>query len=268
MLAGEAPFDIIAPDYDFRFSKSLIGEQQRGSTRQWLLQFLNDKESLNILEINCGTGDDALWLASLGHFVTATDQSQRMIEQANRKIYHCSHPHKVRFVLCDFRELDSIFHEKEYDLIFSNFSGLNCVSPAELEQIADNLSSLLKPSGHLAAVIFGKYCIWETIYFLAKGKLKNAFQRWRRKPVMIKLKGQNQQPVYYYSSGMFSRIFKAFRLQQKKPVGLFIPPSYLESAMQRRPRFFKFLTGLENRFTNSGFSQFADHTYFLLKKKK
>ena len=59
-----APFDILAPDYDAVFSHSLTGSAQRWITRARLSAFLADKGPLRILEINCGTGEDACWLAS------------------------------------------------------------------------------------------------------------------------------------------------------------------------------------------------------------
>src|ERR1043166_6681556 len=80
-----AAFDIMAADYDTAFSRSLTGDCQRSQVYEWLSDFIKDKKELNILEINCGTGDDALWLASLGHSVIATDISAAMIAEAKDK---------------------------------------------------------------------------------------------------------------------------------------------------------------------------------------
>ena len=41
-----------------------------------------------MLEINCGTGIDADWLAKKGHFVIASDISSKMIEIAKNKYDH------------------------------------------------------------------------------------------------------------------------------------------------------------------------------------
>ena len=41
-----------------------------------------------MLEINCGTGIDADWLAKKGHFVIASDISSKMIEIAKKKYDH------------------------------------------------------------------------------------------------------------------------------------------------------------------------------------
>src|SRR5689334_2190801 len=100
-------FDTLAADYDHSFSQSLTGSSQRIQSRKWLSAFLEGKTELNILEINCGTGDDALWLASMGHKVVATDLSGAMIEEAKRKQVLYSSPLPVNFMQCDFNDLHS-----------------------------------------------------------------------------------------------------------------------------------------------------------------
>jgi len=58
--AGTA-FDQLAADYDQRFTYSIIGRAQRDS----ILKILSNtfKANDNILELNCGTGEDAIFLA-------------------------------------------------------------------------------------------------------------------------------------------------------------------------------------------------------------
>ena len=75
-----SPFDTLAETYDADFSSSAIGLMQRKRVWKWLVPLLNESgRSLNILEINCGTGEDAIRLASMGHRVIATDASAAMI---------------------------------------------------------------------------------------------------------------------------------------------------------------------------------------------
>src|SRR5262245_44859612 len=95
-----APFDVLAAGYDSSFSQSLTGQAQRDVSRLWLQKFLLYKGPLRILEINCGTGDDALWLASLGHYVVATDQSARMIGEATQKAGEASSSMQPVFLTC------------------------------------------------------------------------------------------------------------------------------------------------------------------------
>ncbi len=259
-------FDVVAADYDLSFSQALIGQAQRAQSRKWLSAFLTGKKSLHILEINCGTGDDALWMASLGHTVVATDVSSTMIEQAKKKIAF-NNP-DLSFHHCAFDELPAKLGEKKFDLIFSNFSGLNCAPADELAQLNDSFHQLLNNDGHIAVVIFGKYCCWETLYFLLKLSPVKAFRRWKKAKAVTELKENIFQPVYYYSTSRFCHKLNRFRLVEKRPVGLFLPPSYLEQAMRKRIGFYNFLNKLEKKWGGMpAFSQLADHSYLLLKKQ-
>src|SRR5579864_5292903 len=81
-LAGTA-FDAIAESYDSLFTTSLIGRSQRAAV--WRKAQTVFRAGDRVLELNCGTGTDALFLASFGIAVTACDASPRMIEQAHKQ---------------------------------------------------------------------------------------------------------------------------------------------------------------------------------------
>lgn len=258
LMSKRSQFDVLAGHYDVVFTKSRTGRAQRMMSRKWLQPLLTG--TMHILEINCGTGEDAYWLAKQGHMVTATDQSNRMIAMAKAKGVHTN----PSFYTCAFDTLIKTFPKQQFDLVFSNFAGMNCVSPADLFVLSSELHALLKPGGHLAAVIFGKHCLWELLYYLGKGKMRAACRRWTNKPVMVPLADGVYQPVYYYSISRFAQLMYPMQLVQKKPVGLFIPPSYMEGAMQQRRHFFRTLEHLEQRA--AWLPSLADHVFLLFKK--
>lgn len=263
-----AAFDVLAPGYDLGFGQSLTGQAQRKATRHWLMQFLAGKGSLRILEINCGTGDDAWWLTSLGHQVVATDQSPAMIDAAQAKALPHSDIQAPQFLTCAFSELDCLQTHAPFDLVFSNFAGLNCITPSQLSQLGNTLRALLSSEGHLAIVLFGKYCWWETCFYLLKGDTRQAFRRWTQQPQQARLTNTVHQSIRYYSVQQCSRRLSTFRLLTAKPVGLFVPPSYLEPAMRKHRRLFNLLAWLDTRCLRLPlWSALADHTYVLLKKK-
>ncbi|MCU7548978.1 class I SAM-dependent methyltransferase [Chitinophagaceae bacterium LB-8] len=264
----ETPFDAVAATYDDSFSQTLIGQQQRLAVRKNIMPILKGKNDLKILEINCGTGDDALWLTSLGHEVMATDASAQMIERAIMKASMVVAPGNVSFLQCPFERLYSLLKGQKFDVIFSNFSGLNCISFGELQILNNDLSSLLKPNGYLAVILFGKYTFWETLYYLVQLDLKQAFRRWSNKAVKVNLSYGITQSVYYYSVGQFQKLMYRFQLVQKRPVGLFVPPSYLENWVVKKPGFFKALNKMELKFSKVPLlSGLSDHTFLLFKNK-
>src|SRR5439155_1758061 len=80
MRMTAAPFDAIADTYDESFSDSSIGRAQRRVV--WMETDRTFQAGQRILEINCGTGIDALHLAHRGVAVLACDASPRMIAVA------------------------------------------------------------------------------------------------------------------------------------------------------------------------------------------
>ncbi len=259
-------FDQMAPDYDQVFTDSLIGKAQRAQVRKYLMELLEVKPVQRILEINCGTGEDASWLASMGYTVTATDVSPEMIRVAREKAGFQTWL-SVSYKTMGFDELDQLQKEGPYDLVLSNFSGLNCIDKTALTQLNTQLQKLVADKGELAIVIFGKYCIWETCYHFIKGRFRTAFRRWNKKPADMHLPGNTPLPVWYHSRRQLSGSLSGFTLYGKKPVGLFVPPSYLEDGMKKRPRLFSFLQKMDQKCSGSWLSNFADHRYLLYRKK-
>jgi len=261
-------FDSMAAGYDEQFSFSFTGFHQRMQVRAYLSKLLQNKSALDILEINCGTGEDAYWLASMHHRVSATDASCAMIKKAIAKSAIKVNTDKLQFSRCSFEDLGNHFVKPDFDLVFSNFSGVNCISPAEVKKLSHDLAAMMKPGGQLAIVIFGKYTLVETLYYLAKFKPGKAFRRWRTKPVMVNLDDDQSQQVYYYSIEKCRRLFSDFELVEKRAVGLIIPPSYLESLVRKVLKTFPWILRMEDKLLEmQALSSFSDHTYLLFKKK-
>jgi SAM-dependent methyltransferase len=258
-------FDSMASTYDADFTTSGIGKLQRERVWLFLSALLQTKgAALNILEINCGTGEDALQLAALGHQVTATDASAAMIGKAKTKLTD-SQTKQLQFVQCSFDELPARFANQQFDLVFSDFGGLNCVDKTALQQLSNTVAALTKEDGDLFFVLMGNCCVWEMFYYGIRGKFSNAVRRLKKKAA-FNVNGNNM-PVWYYSPRRIKKIFsKQFKFLQQQPVGLFIPPSYLEKKMAAKLLRLQRLDRLEKKFGYSFLSAFADHYCIHLKK--
>jgi len=258
-------FDSSAKEYDKQFTHTVIGMKQR----QIVWNYLNKTlfYGMNILEINCGTGEDAIFLARLGFQVTATDASGEMIARCEKKSSALSEKRKPLFQKAAFTELPEVVGKKKFDMLFSNFSGLNCLDPDELKSTSPILGSFLNPGGRLIIVVFGKKCMWEKIYMLLSGRIRDINRRSSKKPVTANLSGY-EIPVFYYSESELKQIFKNdFEYISKKPVGLFIPPSYLNTFFRNKQFLLRLLSMAERMFGSLSFlSGFADHYVIEFKK--
>jgi ubiquinone/menaquinone biosynthesis C-methylase UbiE len=258
----KASFDKAAQNYDDTFSNSEIGKLQRNVVYHHLEKLLSSQKQ-NILEINCGTGEDAIWLAKKNHTIIATDISNEMIAVAKIKE---SHQNGI-FIQADITTIAEQFKDKKFDIIFSNFGGLNCLNNNELSHFLDSASNLLSEKGKLFLVIMPKNTLWEKVYFMLKGKSKTAFRR-TKKVAFANVDGISV-PTYYYNPKDIVNLSKSnFDCLDVKPVGFFIPPSYLEPFFKNKNGFLQFLNSLEYKIKNWSFlSKYADHYLIVLQKK-
>ena len=261
-------FDTIASSYDTSFTNSIIGTAQREIVWKYLDKSLSQKK-MNILELNSGTGEDALRFANKGHKVIATDISEKMLEIIREKIYESDLSSQIQTQHLDINEIQKRYFEEPIDLVFSNFGGMNCISFKEMNNLSSVLCRLLKPNGRLIMIIMPKYCLWETKYFLLKLNLKKAFRRFSDNGSIAKL-NQVELRTFYYSPGQIKRIFrKYFDIMAIKPIGFFVPPSYLEKFFATKKKTFSFLQRSENWITNQSYlAGFSDHFLIDLQVKK
>jgi len=64
--------------------------------RRWGGRDKDAKGSVHLLEVGCGVGAMAFWLANNGFLVDATDASYQAIHRAEH-LYGCVYPHSLRF---------------------------------------------------------------------------------------------------------------------------------------------------------------------------
>jgi ubiquinone/menaquinone biosynthesis C-methylase UbiE len=269
-MLAQPPFDILAEAYDADFTQSQIGKLQRKRVWKFLNAVLQTyNRPLAILEINCGTGEDALKLATMDHTVIATDASKVMIEKAKKKLETLNiSSNQVEFLQCSFNELKQNFQNNKFDLVFSNFGGINCIDETEISKLSNDLFSMINPDGYLFLTAMSRSCLWEIFYFALKGKWNTAFRRQKRS-VRFNVNGSSM-PVFYYSPFELKKLFQLkFKPVETYPVGLFIPPSYLEKKFLNQQHWLNRLNRWEENLSKySMFSSLADHYCIILKRYK
>lgn len=242
-----AIFDGVAQSYDRTFTDTPLGRALRGIVWDHLLElFLPNRR---LLELNCGTGEDAAFLAARGFHVTATDGSPAMIDEARRKASSRGLDGRIRFQTLDLGDPDGpdgprgSFPAESFDGAFSNFGGLNCViDPAP---IAAALARWLRPRAPVLLVVMGPLCLWETAASLARGRPRHAFRRLGDGPTLARVGGEEIPIVYPWPSTLAASFAPWFRLERIEGIGVTLPPSLFGAAMERRPRLFRTLATVE-----------------------
>ncbi|HRH66254.1 MAG TPA: class I SAM-dependent methyltransferase [Bacteroidia bacterium] len=259
MNPSSSPFDPVAKSYDDVFTLTQTGQLQRNRVWKYLTSLHFPENKASVLEINCGTGEDACWFATRGHRVLATDLSAEMISQAEEKI-KTRGLKDVRFLACDMRELYEKLQGQKFDLVFSDFGGMNCLDENDIRKLSMEIRYLLKPGGSFIAVLMSRNCLWERFYFLLKRNFTAAFRRRSKSGIPVSL-GQTIQTTYYYSPDQFASLTgSGWKTNRLIPIGLFLPPSYLDPFFSKHPVLLRFLERAERLFGGMSWcADYADH---------
>jgi ubiquinone/menaquinone biosynthesis C-methylase UbiE len=254
------PFDHIASPYDSLFSRSAIGLLQRKTVWKYIEGVLPELNGFEMLELNCGSGEDAVLFGERGFNLVATDISEETMKLTEKKAEQYSMQNKISSHYVDLDSFNETMFDKKFDLIFSNFGGINCVNPESLKALFAKLPSLLNPGGRFVGVIMPRFCAWETIFFLLRFQFKKAFRRMSRKESTSDLYGTPMKTWYYTPSQITNWTRDQFRVISIRPIGLALPSSYLERFFTVKRRWLLRLNKMERRFGNASvFSGMADN---------
>ena len=248
-------FSSISKEYDN--DNSVITTYCRKQVRENLHRFL--KPNMKVLEINAGTGIDALYLLqNYDITLTTIDISDTMIEYMKRKRSEFNLQDRWQIFQLSFTELQELNNQK-FHLIFSNFGGLNCIE--NLTNFTNNLETILYPNAIISLVIMPKICLWEIVYLL-KGNWKLATRRLSGKTIAHINK--TPFPVYYYNykeivNSFKPTIFKSINIQSIAP---FSPSAaeHLKKFPQKFPKIYATLIKIDSLFNKSfPFNRIGDY---------
>ena len=213
----------------------------RAIVRKEALRYLT--RGASILELNAGTGSDAAYFVQHGYRVHATDIATGMISAIKRKIDFLDQGDRFTVQRLSFTELDKAYGTP-YDLVFSNFGGLNCIP--ELAIATSTIPGLLKPGGYVLCVVMPPNCPWELAQVL-RGKFRLARRRWNRAGVLANVEGAQVMTWYHSPKNVIRAFGPNFRLVKQQSLSLFCPPSYMDRFPHRFPSLTGLLLGLDEQ---------------------
>ncbi len=247
-----------AEKYEEAFTETRVGRMWREAVQRNLdAAFLPNTV---VLELNCGTGIDAIHLAARGVDVVACDISSRMIELARQNAIAAGVQSRIDFRVLATEQLATLQTEMHFDGAFSNFSGLNCVQ--DLAAVRNSLASHLLPGSRVLLCMLGRYGIWQRLWHLAHGEWNRAIRTPRTTDA------GSTVMVQYPSRRSIVEIFSEdFRLCRWKGIGIAVPPAFMESWCTRFPRATQYLNQLEQQIGGArGFRHFGACILFEFEK--
>lgn len=241
LKAAEA-FSRQAKIFDGLYNNDTIIQYKRQRVREHILKYAPIEGAM--LELNCGSGEDAIFFAQKGFRVHATDISNEMLDELKEKMNGTLYEDEISIEQCSFTELRSLHNRGPFDYVYSNFGGLNCTS--QLGEVLGSLDEMVKPGGVITLVIISKFCLWET-GMLFKGKFRTAFRRFfAGKGRKAKVEGSYFKCWYYSSSFIKKYLQSKFEFLSVEGLCSIVPPSYVENFAEKFPGCFRFLVQKEN----------------------
>ena len=242
--AAEA-FDRVAGSYDDSFTRTVIGQAQRKQVWKRLLRAYAPGD--RILELNCGTGEDARFLAAQGRSIIACDGSAEMIKMANARAQREVKDADLIFKHLANEDLRLLSRRQLFDGAYSNFSGLNCLS--DLQPVARELASLVRAGGRVLICIWSRVCVGEVVWYLFHGESRKALRRFSGKAQANV--GELTITVSYPTVNAVRGAFAPwFELDCRQAIGLFVPPSYVESWARKHGAMIGYLEKMDGMFAN------------------
>lgn len=230
-------FDQLAREYDSAFTDTAVGRVLREIV--WSRAAETFGASRHVLDLGCGTGEDALHLARMGIKVTAIDASSGMIEVAREKTRRQVGIEPIEFHGVPMESVATCLLPRSFDGVFSNFGAINCVS--DLPSLAASVAGLLTPGAPLIWVIMGRRVPWEWMWYLLRGDARKALRRFRSNGV----EWRGLKISYPTPAEVIAAIEPYFVVKRVSPLGCVLPPSYAAAWLNRSPRMLDVLTRLE-----------------------
>lgn len=260
-------FDQAARNYDALYQTNPIMAWMRAES----LATLQDTfaPGSRLLEIGCGTGDEALALGRAGYRIVATDISPAMVEAARTKA-RAGDAHEVTWLTLPAGRLADLagdYGPGSFDGAYASFGALNC--EPDLAPVAAALERLLRPGAVLVCSVMNRWCTWEIGWGLFHLRPGRAFRRLGRGSIdagLASSEGRLSVPTRYYSPRGFARLFEPhFRARQVRGLPVFLPPPYLAHLFDRHPALFGRLGGIEHLLAHRyPFRCLGDHTLLVM----
>jgi ubiquinone/menaquinone biosynthesis C-methylase UbiE len=171
-------FDAVAPHYDAVYGPG--GNTAMRWMRQESLALLKAPfpPGSRLLEIGCGTGEEAWALAGAQRSIIATDISSRMAAQTATRARIAGLSERITALCVPAGGLATLRHRLPFDGAYASFGALNC--KLQLERLALALQRLVRPGAAFVCSVTARWCPFEIASFLLHAQPTVALRRFHR----------------------------------------------------------------------------------------
>jgi len=217
-----------------------------------------------VLELNAGTGTDAVHLARRGYRVHATDIAPGMLARIRDKVAAGGLEDRVSVQACSFLELDAV-GVGPFDCVFSDLGGLNCA--ADLVPVARGVDRLLAPRGTVVAVVMPPVCLWE-LALAVTGQFRLATRRLARAGTRAHLEGRWFTVHYFTPRRVIAAFGPGYEALAVRGLSVLTPTAESKNLAKRHPSVYRALAWLDDRVVgHAPLSRWGDFFIVVLRRR-
>ena len=217
------PLEILAEAYD----RAAADYDRQVEGDAWMRDVLWDRYARLfrpgqvVLDVGCGTGIDALFLARRGIRVVGIDASVAMVAQARPKLADAGLEDLVELRVMDISEIGTL--GTDFDGIISAFATLSTVS--DLDRFAADAAGLLRLGGTMLLHLLNRSSLWEWLGLVQHGRWPAARRVWHTHERDFVIGSRRLRHYLYHARGAYARFFRPhFRLGRSYGLGILRPP--------------------------------------------
>jgi SAM-dependent methyltransferase len=257
-------FDSVAADYDGpRGNNDLIQDMRR---EIWRILDATFEPGSRLIDLGCGTGLDAVRMATVGHHVTAMDWSPRMVERTRQRAEREHLANRVQSIIVGAHELSRVDGQDQYDGAYSNLGALNCVP--DLAETAVQCARLLKPRSALVFSVIGRICPWEIACYALQRNWGRIGVRFAAAMVPVNMNKRVVWTRYYTPREFYGAFERQFTLEYWRGLCIFAPPPYMAGMKAKRFRLYQGLWRLDRQIAGwPVLRSVGDHFIIVMKKR-
>jgi len=225
----ESAFDAAAPIFASRNLNPIVAWTRRQNLA--LLEACFPPKS-HLIELGCGTGEDAVALAADGHYIFGIDLSGQMVQAAARRVADAGMNDRVVVVRGKFTDLESLLAYspwKDFDGAYASFS---LFTEDELSPVVLALHKVLPPGGIFACTLGNRLPLAEAASYAIRLQPRHALQRLVQ-PRAHEVYGRWFRIREYFPAETKRAFSGYFRLRELVGLPVFLPPVYLKGFYER-----------------------------------
>ena len=215
LLRVGVAYDAIAAGYD---------EQVRGD--DWMRRKLHAhyarlfEPGQRVLDVGCGTGIDALYLAGLGIDVVGVDASAEMIARLRQRVTESAAGRIESYVL-PIESLEQL-GSAEFDGIIAAFASLSTL--ADPRGFAADATRLVRPGGRMVVHMLNRFSLWEWLGYIWRRDFSSAATVGRSETRSFVIGGQSVDHSVFFPRAAYACFETGFVLRDAYGLGWLRPP--------------------------------------------